>query len=67
MHGKNSFLRKNEIHDRENRFLDLTSVASTADDDFSCCVVNDDETLRIQGWVVRLEMRCMEDREFRSV
>ena len=43
MHGQNTFPRKDEIHHRENRFFDFPSVTGSADDDFTCGIVDDDE------------------------
>ena len=67
VHWKDSFLWKNEIHDRENRFLNFSSVSSSTDDDFTCCVINNHKALRVERCIISLEMRCVEDSEIRCM
>ena len=67
VHGKDALLGENEVHHRENRFLDFAGVAAAADDDFFGRVVDDDEDVRIHpihGWI-GLEMRGMKHGELR--
>ena len=67
VHGKDALLGENEVHHRENRFLDFAGVAAAADDDFFGRVIDDDEDVRIHpihGWI-GLEMRGMKHGELR--
>ena len=60
---------QNQVHDRENGFLDFTSIAGAADDDFFGSIIDDDEALGIQSVFlsVRLKVGGVKDGELRSV
>ena len=67
MHGEDALLGQDEVHDRENRFLDFTRVTAAADDDFLGRVIDDDEDVRVHPVHGRigLEMWRMEHGELR--
>ena len=66
MHGKDAFLRQDEVHHGEDGFLDFSSVAGATDDDFLRSVVDDHKALGVQTVALRvgLKVRCMENGKF---
>ena len=66
VHGENALLGQDEVHHGKDGFLDFTSVAGAADDDFLGSVIDDDETLGIEPVAlgVGFEVRCMENGKF---
>ena len=66
---EDALLGQNEVHDGENGLLDFACIAGAANDDFFCCVVNDDKALGIQSVALTLglKVRCVKNGEFRLV
>ena len=65
MHGQDALFRQDEVHDREDGFLDFTSVACPANDDFFLGVVDDDEALGVEAicFSIGFKMRCVKNGE----
>ena len=65
MHGEDTLLGQNEVHDGEYGFLDFACIACAANDDFFGSVVDDDKTAVETVAFIRFKVGRMEDREFR--
>ena len=69
VHGEDALLRQDEVHHREDRLLDFTSVSASANDHFFGGVIDDDKDVGIHAinlWD-GLKVRCVKHGELRRM